>query len=256
MVACLFVGLVGGQPAVRAESIKSSDFKIDIASNMAWIENKDPAVGQKLWRQTAMEQVVLASRPYVRVTNNAAVGQIESFQLSLAARPATAVTACLWEPSQEKSRWTWNPEQETALFKFAKPVESGDSFTIRLATGPRAGGQESYSLLQNFFAPGQPIFAQTRASGMSGFGVLGVTAFDPTRISRSSQTASGAGDVEVIEHFTYSLASVVIDPYKTYGQQVGITVAAVPEPSTVGLLSGAMAVGVAAATFRRRRTAA
>lgn len=250
-----------GAPTARGESIQAADFKIDIASNLAWIDNRQPAVGLKLWRQTAMEQAVLASRPYVRVTNNSAGGVIEDFQLNLRNRPATAVTGCVWDANQQASKWRWSDAAQTANFRFANPIESGDSFTIRLATGPSGTGDGIYALQQNFFAPGQPIFGEQRASGMSGFGVLGVTVYDPTRASRSTlrslaaPTASLASDpVVAIEQFHYKLDTVVIDPYKTFGQQVGITIQAVPEPSGLALVAAAAGIGGVAA-YRRRRTA-
>jgi len=260
-MACLIGGLAGLPSLARGESINSSDFKIDIASNMAWIGNNQPAVGLKLWRQTAMEQSVLASRPYVRVTNNSAGGQIQNFQLDLRHRDATQVTGVMFESGEQASSWKWIDAANTTNINFSKPIDSGDSFTIRVATGPRSGGANTYSLQQNFFAQGQPIFSEQRSSGMSGFGVLGVTVYDPTRAAQSPMAALASplaavtsGPVNAIDQFRYSLADVVVDPYKTYGQQVGITITPVPvpEPSTLALLAAAVCGGGVAGWWRRR----
>lgn len=241
----------------RGESINASDFKIDIASNMAWIDNQTPAVGLKLWRQTAMEQAVLASRPYVRVTNLSGNGAIESFQLNLRNRDATAVTGVQWNPAQEGSKWRWNQATETARFDFDKPIDSGESFTVRIATGPQIGEELAYSLQQNFFAPGQPIFGELRSSGMSGFGILGLSVYDGRQAAaaRSAVAAFSVNDIVApVEQFVYPLDRVVVDPYKTFGQQVGITIQAVPEPSGLALLAAAATAG-GVGLVRRRRAA-
>lgn len=259
-LACLLGALIV-PPAAVGESISSSNFKIDIASNMAWVDNHGPALGRKLWRQTAMEQAVLSSRPYVRVTNNSTGGQLTNFQLNLQNRDSVGVTDVLLPPEQRGSQWKWSDDLHTLFVDFVKPVASGDEFTIRVVTGPNPAAPARYSLMQNFFAPGQPIFGQASApagsreslSGMDGWGLLGLTVYDPSR----ALGGAGAGGGNSADQFLYSLQAVAIDPYKTAGQQVGITIApvAVPEPSTAVLLTAAAVAGTIS-LVRRRRPAA
>jgi hypothetical protein len=56
-----------------------------------------------------------------------------------------------------------------------------------------------------------------------------------------------------VQTFTYNLEKVVIDPYRTFGQTVGITVAAVPEPSGIALLVAAVAVSATLRAYQRCR---
>ena len=258
-LVCVFAGMSAVQPPARAESISSSDFKIDIASNMAWINNSDPSVGLKLWRQTAMEQAVLASRPYIRVTNNSSRGQIRDFELNLSSFDSSAVTGVLWQAGQQGSQWKWSSARQTAVFNFDKPIDSGDNFLIRVATGPGGLYPAAYVLEQNFFAPSQSVFANPRFSEAEVAGVLGLTVYDPNAVVpgglRSAAPLAALGQEAVVHQFDYDLQTVTIDPFKTYGQQVGITIAAVPEPSGLALMAAAAGVCVVGLAVRSGRKA-
>jgi len=251
-LAVLWAGAVVGQYPARGETISAANFRIDIASNVNWIHNSNPAVAHKLWRQTAMEQAVLASRPYVRVTNLAAGSdaRVEQVRLNVTNMGSTAIQDVSLAPDQRDSSWKWSAASNTVFIDLDKPIPSGESVTVRMITSPGGLDPRGYTLQQNFFCPSQPSFADPRLSATNDFGVLDVL----VRVPGPQDPGAVPGSVK---RFAYSLETVVIDPFKTAGQQVGVQIAPVPvpEPSTLVLLAAAAGVGAWTAG-RRRRTAA
>ena len=242
--------------AAVAGPINASDFKIDVGLNMTWVDNaSNPYVGLYVQRLTAYERAVLNSKPYVRVSNFSQGGQLQAFELDLTARPGTAVTGVDFSADQRGSAWSWREDAKALVINFANPVVSGTSVTFRIFTGADRAQPSLYDMQQNYFCKneaglingGIPVSAP-------GWGVIGLTVTDPTLGGGGSLRAASTAPAGS-NSFTYDLGTATIDDYTSLNTQVGVTVAAVPEPSGLALVAGAVAIGGLGTVARRRRAA-
>lgn len=251
VVACALA--LGWSAVTRAGTISQSSFNVEIADSMEWFDTReDPYTSLRLSRMTTMEKTVVNSRPYIRITNltdqvGSAPMDLYHFNLDLTAM-SSMVSAVEWTDVPGRATWAWDAPTVSANFYFQDPVLPGDSATMRLTTGPLSTAGDTYTLIQNYFAPLAVSSTEVK------YGVLSLSALPAGSTPKYTDGVMSLGNMQQVE---YNLISSPIDPYTATTTLVGITIQPVPEPSSLALLAaGGVSAVLGLVRGRRRKRAA
>ena len=229
-------------PRAHADVITAQSFRLEIATNLVWLENKnDPSVQILDSQQNFFDRQVGQANPYLRITNLSDHSRIVGAQLNLS-NSAAKISSVEWLETPGEARWQWDASNNHAMFDFVDPILPGKSASMRLTTAQQSDG---YVLNQNLF---QPLFAVDGAKAQYGIVTLSV------QESISSQRVSFDSNGDPIGPTydpppMYDLANPIATPRVSYGTPVstfGIeTVASiqpVPEPGTLAMAGMASAM--------------
>ncbi|NBW95677.1 MAG: hypothetical protein EBR28_02840 [Planctomycetia bacterium] len=239
----------------HADMITAQSFRLEIATNLVWMDNRDDPTTLLLdAQQNFFDRQVANANPYLRITNLSDHSRIVSASLNLS-NSAAKVSDVEWLETPGQARWYWdtinNPNH--AMFDFIDPILPGKSASMRITTAQDSDG---YVLNQNLF---QPLFMTDGTKGQYGIVTLAIQeSISPQQVQFD---ANGDPIGPVFDPApVYDLGNATETPRVSYGMPAngyGIvavaTIQPVPEPGTLamaGMAAGALGLwGLA----RRRR---
>ena len=240
-----------GSSAV-ADVITAQSFRLEIATNLVWLDNRnDPVLNVLNSQQNFFDRMVSQANPYLRITNLSDHSRIVGAQLNLA-KSSAKVVDCEWLETPGAATWFWDTETlpEHAHFQFIDPILPGKSVSMRLST---AGRDDGYALWQNLFQSGETPFGETVEYGIMSLLVqesvsrqqvqfdaqgnpIGITVVDPAPLY----------DLSEIPRTTYTAVD-------EYAFQATATIQPVPEPAAYVSAAAAVATMAFWRGVRRRR---
>jgi|GEM_PF-3258436 len=115
VIGCVAAGVSSES---RAAPVTVGGFKVDIATNLLWLDNAaDPLVDLKASRQSVMQRLASDSKPCLRVINQS---NLDLFGIELDLSNANSwINGCEWLSVSGQPTWNWDEASRTALFQFA-----------------------------------------------------------------------------------------------------------------------------------------
>lgn len=216
-------------PAV-ADVISADSYKLEIATNLVWLDNRtDPVVMVLSAQQNFFDRMVANSNPYLRITNLSDHSRIVGAQLNLS-KSSAKIVDCEWLEKPGEASWFWDSETlpQHAHFQFIDPILPGKSVSMRLSTAERDDG---YAMWQNLFQPGSTPLGETQE-----YGVLSLAVHESVSTQQVQFDVMGnpIGITVVDPPPTYDLSTVPRTTYTAvdeYALQTMVTIQPVPEPA-------------------------
>lgn len=215
---------------VVADVITAQSFKLEIASNLTWLDNRnDPVVKVLSGQQNFFDRMVANANPYLRITNLSDHSRIVGAQLNLT-KSSAKIVDCEWVDKPGDASWFWDSESlpDHAHFQFIDPILPGKSVSMRLSTADRNDG---YTMWQNLFQPGETPLGDSEE-----YGVVSLLVHES--LSRQQIQFDVKGNpinIAVIDPPpTYDLSTVARTTYTAtdeYAFQSTVTIQPVPEPA-------------------------
>jgi hypothetical protein len=241
----------GGRAA--GDVITAQSFRLEIATNMVWMENKnDPTVQILVAQQNFFDRQVANSNPCLRITNLSDHSRIVAAQLNLE-NSAAKISSVEWLETPGEARWQWDASNNHAMFDFIDPILPGKSISMRLTTAANGAG---YVMDQNLF---RPVFVMDGTKAQ--YGIVTLSVQESTSSQRVQFDSFGDPVGPTYEPAPmYDLANPIETPLltygtptKTYGVEAIVTIQPVPEPETLAMAGTAAAMlGLWGLAGRRR----
>lgn len=222
-------------PAV-ADVISASSYKLEIATNLVWLDNRsNPVVRVLNGQQNFFDRMVAQANPYLRITNLSDQTRLVGAQLNLA-KSSAKVVDCEWVEKPGDASWFW--DTDSAHFQFKDPILPGKSVSMRITTADRNDG---YTMWQNLFQPGDVPFGQIEE-----YGVVSLLVHESLSRQQVQFHLSGNPiNIAVVDPpLTYNLSTVPRTTYTAideYALQTTATIQPVPEPSAYVSVLAALA---------------
>lgn len=233
----------------QAATISPSEIKVEIATNLVWLENSGDSVVTALdGQQNFFDRLVTEATPLLRITNLSTDFRFLGGQLGLENSFASIVDIQFLDaPGQ--TAWFWDTSDESntlnhAHFQLINPLMPGQTVSMRFVTAQREDG---YTMYQNLFCGG-PEGGTLRIGTQQSLSTEEVQ-FDPL-------THKPIGLSTPVQGIEYDLSTIpIVDSNSGVSRYaVEITVAPVPEPTGVMLAGAALAsLAVCRGWARRRR---
>lgn len=211
---------------VVADVITSQSFRLEIASNLTWLDNRnDPVLKVLNGQQNFFDRMVANANPYLRITNLSDHSRIVGAQLNLT-KSSAKIVDCEWVDKPGDASWFW--DTDSAHFQFKDPILPGKSVSMRITTADRKDG---YTMWQNLFQTGDMPLGQSEE-----YGVVSLLVHES--LSRQQVQFDVKGNpinIAVIDPPpTYDLSTVPRTTYTAtdeYALQSTVTIQPVPEPA-------------------------
>jgi hypothetical protein len=239
-------------PLAMAETINAERFRLDIATNLNWLDNRnDPVVNTLSAQQNYFDRLVAEANPFLRITNLSESDSLVGANLDLSTSDAR-ISDVEWVETPGSANWKWDESSLVCQLQFNDAVLPGKSASMRLFTSARADG---YTLNQNLFQPLGGLSANNKQYGTVTLLVGQELLSQEVQFTRSGDPVG----VSLLEPApTYNLATIPRVPIYAGGREIGFQTAAAiqPVPEPAGIVS-VVAAGVALAAFRiggRRKT--
>jgi len=237
--ALLLTAIAAGACGSRADAdtITAQSFRLEIATNLVWMDNRDDPMVQSLDnQQNFFDRQVINSQPYLRITNLSNSTRIVAAQLNLS-NSAARISDVEWIETPGEARWTWDTVNSPnhAMLDFIDPILPGKSASMRLFTSQDTDG---YVLNQNLF---QPLsgFSTTKSQ----YGIVTLSVQQTVSAQRVLFDANGDPVGPTYEPAPlYDLANPIETPRVSFGgptNAYGIvtvaTIQPVPEPGSLAM---------------------
>lgn len=221
---------------LRAGSISPSDIRVEIATNLVWLDNiTNPVVGVLDGQQNFFDRLVTEASPLLRITNLSTDKRFIGGQLGLQ-NSAAQIVNIEFIQAPGKTNWFWSgPDASVAInhahFQFINPLMPGQTASMRFTTAERVAG---YTMEQN-------LFSNLPQYGILSVGVDKSLSTDPVQFDPVTGAPIG---LPIVPGFSFDLSTV---PERRYGSNAGVyAVEIVPIPEPTGfVLAGAAAASLA-----------
>jgi len=244
----MVVANVASGPRAMAETINAERFRLEIATNLVWLDNRnDPVVNTLSGQQNFFDRLVAEANPFLRITNLSQSDSIVGANLDLSTSDAR-VSDVEWLDTPGAAAWNWDESSLVCQLQFKDAVLPGKSASMRLFTSARAG---EYTMNQNLFQPFGGLSAMSVRNKQYGTVTLLVGQELLSQEVQFTRSGEPVG-VSLLEPApTYDLATVPRVPFYAGGREYGIQTAAAiqPVPEPAGIVS-AVAAGAALVAFR------
>jgi hypothetical protein len=240
-----------------ADVISQQSYKLEIATNLAWLDNRDdPIVRILASQQSSFDRMVAQSKPYLRITNLSDHTRLVGAQLDLT-KSSARIVDCEWVEKPGEADWFWDTTTlpEHAHFQFIDPILPGKSVSMRISTAARDDG---YTMWQNLFQTGETPFGETEQ-----YGKLSLLVEESVSSQQVQFDAKGhpigvnlldtplVYDLSTVPRTTYNAFGEVNEPGE-YALQTNLEIQAVPEPSAFVTAGAALATLAIWRGVRRR----
>jgi hypothetical protein len=212
--------------SAEADVITSSSYKLEIATNLVWLDNRnDPVVKVLNGQQNFFDRMVANANPFMRITNLSDQTRLVGAKLSLE-KSSAKIVDCEWVEKPGDASWFW--DTDSAHFQFKDPILPGKSVSMRLATAAR---DDSYTMWQNLFQTGDMPFGQSE-----NYGVVSLLVHESLSRQQIQFDLEGNPiEIAVIDPpLKYDLSTVPRTTYTAideYALQTTATIQPVPEPA-------------------------
>lgn len=223
-----------------ADVISAASFRLEIATNLVWLDNKsDPTIKVLNGQQNFFDRMVAHANPFLRITNLSDHTRLVGAQLNLA-KSSAKVVDCEWLDKPGEASWFWDTTTlpEHAHFQFIDPILPGKSVSMRIATAARDDG---YAMWQNLFQTGATPFGATPE-----YGVMSLLVQESVSTQQVQFDAKGhpVGITVLDPPPRYDLSTVPRTTYTAideYALQATATIQPVPEPAAYVSVLAALA---------------
>jgi hypothetical protein len=257
VLAAMVAGVCSWGSKAAGEVITTQSFRLEIATNLVWMDNKNnPTVALLDEQLNCFDQQIAQANPYLRITNLTNDSRIVAAQLNLA-NSSARISNVEWLETPGQATWYWdtvhNPNH--AMFNFIDPILPGKTASMRLTT---AEDRDGYVLYQNLF---QPMFTLDGAKAQYGIVTLSIqqtVSAEQVQFDAYGDPIGAVFDPAPV----YDLADPVQTPRVSYGYDPTVNtfgiesyaqIQPVPEPGTLAMAGMASAVLGLWGFFRRLR---
>jgi PEP-CTERM motif len=225
----------------HADVITAQSFRLEIATNLVWLDNNtNPTVQLLNSQQNFFDRQVAHANPFLRITNMSDHSRIVAAELNLS-NSAAKISNVEWLETPGEAKWQWDTSNNHAMFDFVDPILPGKSASMRLTTAQQS---DSYVLNQNLFEPRFFVDGVKAQYGVVTLSVQETTSDQRVRFDLLGDPIGLTVDPAPM----YDLANPIETPRVNYGviDNYGlVTVASiqpVPEPGTLAMAGMASAM--------------
>jgi len=232
---------------LRAGSILPSEIRVEIATNLVWLDNHlNPVVGVLDGQQNFFDRLVTEASPLLRITNLSKDKRFIGGQLGLQNSAAKIVNIEFIE-APGKTNWFWSgPDARTdvnhAHFQFINPLMPGQTASMQFTTSQRV---EGYTMEQN-------LFSSLPQYGILKVGVDKSLSTDEVQFDPVTGVPIGLPN-QIRPGFSFDLSTVPERPYDSGVSVYAVEIVPIPEPTGFMLAGAAAASLVAWRGWGRRR---
>jgi hypothetical protein len=233
-----------------ADVISQQSYKLEIATNLTWLDNRDdPIVRVLASQQNFFDRMVANANPYLRITNLSDHTRLVGAQLNLSKSSAKVVDV-EWLEKPGEAAWFWDTTTlpQHAHFQFIDPLLPGKSASMRIFTAAR---DDEYTMWQNLFMTGDTPSGETEQ-----YGVISMLVEESVSSQQVQFDAKGHPiGVNLLDPpLVYDLSTVprTLNSLGEYDLQANLVIQPVPEPSAYVTAGAALATLAMWRGIRRR----